>query len=120
MSSISYLPHVAPKNNNTQQIRRRVNDLVTTVNQNIGSIAGQDGDIGQLSTEIAALPDTFAPINNPTFTGTVTQPDSSVLTAATTSATATTGPTIVLPAHPEGYLVISINGSSFRVPYYNP
>lgn len=42
-----------------------------------------------------------------------------VLTGQTTSASASTG-TITLPVTAAGYLDISINGSPFKIPYYNP
>jgi hypothetical protein len=36
-----------------------------------------------------------------------------------TSTTATTGPTITLPTHPVGYLVVNLpNGNIVKVPYY--
>lgn len=73
--SIAYLPNVAPPNNNTQQIRRRTNDLVSTVNDAIGSIAGNNGDIGTLAGEIAANTAAIKTINTtlaPGITGTVT------------------------------------------------
>jgi hypothetical protein len=53
--SIAYLPNVAPPNNNTQQLRRRTNDLVSTVNDSIGSISDNTGDLGSLQTQITAL-----------------------------------------------------------------
>jgi hypothetical protein len=67
--SIAYLPNVAPSNNNTQQIRRRTNDLVSTVNDAIGSIAGNNGDIGTLSNEIAANTASIKTINTTLATG---------------------------------------------------
>jgi hypothetical protein len=67
--SIAYLPNVAPANNNTQQIRRRTNDLVSTVNDAIGSIAGNNGDIGTLANEIAANTTDIATINTTLATG---------------------------------------------------
>lgn len=72
--SIAYIPNVAPANNNTQQIRRRTNDLVSTVNDSIGSIANNNGDIGTLSGEIAANTASIKVINttlSPGITGSV-------------------------------------------------
>jgi hypothetical protein len=59
-----------------------------------------------------------APSASPTFSGTVTQPTPSVLTGATTATSATTGAATALPALPAGYLTVSINGTSFKIPYY--
>lgn len=49
---------------------------------------------------------------------TVTQPAPSVLTAATTATSATAGGATALPATPAGYLQVSINGTTFKLPYY--
>jgi hypothetical protein len=73
--SIAYLPNVAPANNNTQQLRRRTNDLVSTVNDAIGSIAGNNGDIGTLNNELTATNSNVTAIQailHPGITGTVT------------------------------------------------
>lgn len=51
--------------------------------------------------------------------GTVTQPDAPVLTAATTTTAATAGAATALPATPVGYLTISINGTLRKIPYYS-
>lgn len=59
-----------------------------------------------------------APVADPTFTGVVTQPDATVLTAATTTTSATAGAATALPATPAGYLTISLNGGSFKIPYF--
>lgn len=59
-----------------------------------------------------------APIANPTFTGVVTQPDASVLTAATLTTTATLGTATALPALPAEYVTVSINGTSYKIPLY--
>lgn len=71
-------------------------------------------DVSGLSAALALL----APIAGPTFTGVVTQPDSTVLTAATTATSATAGAASALPATPSGYLEVSINSTVFKVPYY--
>jgi hypothetical protein len=71
-------------------------------------------DVTGLTAALAAL----APKASPTFSGTVTQPDATVLTAATTTTSATAGAGSALPATPEGYLSASINGTIFKVPYY--
>lgn len=60
-----------------------------------------------------------APIASPTFTGTVTQPDATVLTAATTAATATAGAG-ALPAAPQLFLDVTINATAYRIPLYLP
>jgi hypothetical protein len=72
------------------------------------------GDVTGLSGALALL----APIASPTFTGTVTQPTPSVITAATTATSATAGAATALPATPSGYLVISLNGTNFKVPFF--
>ena len=59
-----------------------------------------------------------APKASPVFTGTVTQPESSVLTAATTASSATAGGASALPGTPAGYLSTSINGVNVLIPYY--
>jgi hypothetical protein len=59
-----------------------------------------------------------APIASPVFTGAVTQPEPPVLTAAITTTTATAGAATALPATPEGYLTIRINGTDYKVPYF--
>ena len=41
------------------------------------------------------------------------------LTAATTATTANTGAASPLPTDPAGYLEMSINGTIFKLPYYN-
>ena len=61
----------------------------------------------------------YAPIANPTFTGVVTHPAPAVLTAATTATTVgAAGGATALPATPTGYLSMSINGTTFKIPYY--
>lgn len=118
MSSISYLPNVSPKNNNTQQIRRRYNEVVSQVSQQVGAIATGTGDLGTLHNNVQTLNTTKAPVASPSFTGTVTQPSPPVLTAATTATTATAGAASALPATPLGYLQTSVNGVQVKIPYY--
>jgi hypothetical protein len=75
MSSISYLPHVSPKNNNTAQIRRRVTDIVSTLNQTVGSISSNSGDIGTLNDELTTANSNIKTIQatlSPGISGTVT------------------------------------------------
>lgn len=72
-------------------------------------------DVSGLSAALALL----APIASPTFTGTVTQPAPSVLTAATTASSATAGAASALPVTPLGYLEISVNGVTVKVAYYS-
>lgn len=109
MANVAYLPNVAPSNNNTAQIRRRANQTVTAVNENSTAI-----------TVLQAQIPTLAPIAAPSFTGTVTQEGASVLTAATTATSATAGSASSLPATPVGYLEMSINGQTVKLPYYAP
>ena len=108
---LSYLPHSQPANNDTRQMRRRVNDIVSTVSQQVGSIQSGMGDLGTLNVQ-------KAPLASPTFTGTVTQPSPARLTAASTATSATTGSATALPANPLGYLEMSINGTTVKIPYY--
>lgn len=61
----------------------------------------------------------LAPKASPTFTGTVTQPTPDVLTGATTATSATAGAATALPATPAGYLQIRINGTDYKIPYFN-
>lgn len=72
-------------------------------------------DILGLAAALALL----APIASPTFTGTVTEPTPPVLTAATTATSATAGAASALPATPLGYLEMSVNGVTVKVPYYS-
>ena len=72
-------------------------------------------DISGLTAALAAK----APIASPTFTGTVTQPDATVLTAATTAATATAG-AATLPATPQLFLSVNYNGTAYKSPLYLP
>jgi hypothetical protein len=111
MSSVSYLPHVSPPNNNTRQIRRRVDDIVSQVSQQVGSIADGTGDIGTLHSGLQ----TKAPADSPVFTGTVTQPTLPALTNAQLSTYATAGGASSLPTAPAGYTTISINGQQFKI-----
>jgi hypothetical protein len=61
--AVNYLPNVAPPNNNTQQVRRRVNDLVSTVNDGIGSIASGNGDIGTLNSNLQSFESSLSYLN---------------------------------------------------------
>jgi hypothetical protein len=71
-------------------------------------------DVSGLAAALALL----APIASPTFTGTVTQPTPSVLTGATTATSATAGTASALPALPVGYLSMSINGTTYKLPFF--
>jgi hypothetical protein len=108
MANVSYLPNIAPPNNNTQQIRRRVNQTTQSVVDN--------------STDIASIQQTLptlAPLASPTFTGAVTQETPSALTNATTATSATAGAATALPSAPLGYLTMTLNGVQVKLPYYN-
>lgn len=72
-------------------------------------------DILGLSAALALL----APIASPTFTGTVTEPTPPVLTAAVTDTSATAGSATALPVTPLGYLEMSVNGVTVKIPYYS-
>jgi len=103
--ALSYLPHSQPANNDTRQMRRRVNDIVSTVSQQVGSIQANAGDLGVLNS-------TKANSTNPAITGTITQ------TSATTATSATAGAATALPATPLGYLQMVVNGTTVKIPYY--
>ncbi len=93
-------------------------EFLTAYNSATGTFSAAQpaiADVSGLSTALGLL----APIASPTFTGTVTQPTPPVLTAATTATSATTGAGSALPADPAGYLQISINGTNYKIPYYN-
>jgi hypothetical protein len=93
-------------------------EFVTAYNSTTGAFsqaAPVIADVTGLSAALALL----APIASPTFTGTVTQPTPSVLTAAVTATSATTGAASPLPTDPAGYLEMSVNGVTVKVPYYN-
>jgi hypothetical protein len=114
--SISYLPHVSPKNNNTQQVRRRVNNIVSQVSDQVGALATHTGDFGRLDVEVQGKASATAPI----FDGPVSQPAMPVLTGASIVTTAQAGGASALPATPAGYTHITINGQSFKIPIYLP
>lgn len=113
MSSISYLPHVSPRDNNTRQIRRRANDVVSQVSQQVGAIATSVGDLGALSTAVQ----TKAPSASPVFSN-VTQDALPTLTNAQIHTTANAGGASALPATPAGYTTITVNGQTFKVALY--
>lgn len=75
--------------------------------------------VPQLSQPAVADVTGAAPIASPTFTGVVTQPDSTVLTAATTATSATAGAASALPATPQLYLEVSVNGTILKIPAYS-
>ena len=108
--TVAYLPHVSPQNNNTQQIRRRVDDLVDTVTNQVGSVATNTGDLGSLNTAVQ----TKAPTVSPTFQNSVS------LSGVATHTSATTGAATALPANPLGYVTLTINGQQVKLPYYKP
>lgn len=58
--SVSYLPHVQPPNNNTAQVRRRVNDIVSTVTNQVGSISTNSGDLGNLNSKVGSINSTLS------------------------------------------------------------
>jgi hypothetical protein len=92
-------------------------EFLTSYNSTTGLFTAAQpviADVSGLSAALALL----APIANPTFTGTVTQPNAPVLTAATTSTSATAGAATALPVTPAGYLTISLNGTNFKLPYF--
>jgi hypothetical protein len=111
-AAVAAFPVVPPQNTPaiTHQFLTAFNAISGVFSQAQPAIA----DVSGLAAALALL----APIASPTFTGTVTQPDAPVLTAATTATSATAGAASALPATPAGYLDISINGTVFKVPYY--
>lgn len=93
-------------------------EFLTAYDAATGAFSAAQPAIADVSGLAAALA-LLAPIASPTFTGTVTQPDATVLTAATTTTSATAGAGTALPATPEGYLSVSINGTIYKMPYFN-
>lgn len=96
-------PTAAPLTNDTQ----------------VATTAYTDAAVGIEKTRALAAEALLAPIASPTFTGIVTQPDATVLTTATTATTATAG-TATLPAGPQLFLSISVNGTAYKIPLYLP
>ena len=93
-------------------------EFLTAYDAATGAFSAAQPAIADVSGLAAALA-LLAPIASPTFTGAVTQPTPSVLTAATTTTSATLGVGSALPATPEGFLSVSINGTIYKMPYFN-
>lgn len=102
----------------TAAINAAVAGLQATVTSQGAQIAANTSELVTHDGEITTLQAVKAPIDTPIFTGTVTQPRPSVITAATTVTSATAGAASALPSVPLGYLVMSINGATVKVPYY--
>jgi hypothetical protein len=94
------------------------NQFLTAFNSTTGVFSQAQPTIANVSGLATALA-LLAPSANPTFTGTVTEPSPSVLTAATTAISATAGAAGALPSAPLGYLEWSVNGVIVKVPYYS-
>lgn len=93
-------------------------EFLTAYNSTTGSFSQAApiiGDVTGLSAALALL----APIASPTFTGTVTEPTPPVLTAAVTATSATAGAASALPLTPLGYLEMSVNAVTVKIPYYS-
>lgn len=103
LTGIPTAPTAAPGTNDTQ----------------IATTAYADAAVLVETTRAEATEALLAPIASPTFTGTVTQPTPGVLTAATTTTSATAGAATALPATPLGYLEMSVNGTTVKIPYYS-
>jgi hypothetical protein len=113
--SVFYAVIVCVEPQNTPQI---ASEWLNSFNSATGVFGQSQPVIADVAGLVAALA-LLAPIASPTFTGTVTQPTPSVLTAATTATSATAGAATALPATPAGYLEMSINGTVFKVPYFD-
>lgn len=101
-ANLAFIPPTQPKDGNSRQLRRRFNAAVAVADANVTAIG------------------TKAPSDSPTFTGTVTQPEPPTLTGATTATSASSGSGSSLPATPQGYLQMIVNGETVKVPYYKP
>lgn len=96
-------------------LKQQLSDAVIAKTTVTAATSITESQVSGLVADLAAK----APVDSPTFTGTVTEPDAPVLTAATTTTSATTGAATALPAKPAGYLTISINGTLQKIPYFN-
>lgn len=61
--SIAYLPHAQPPNNNTLQMRRRVTDVINTLNETVGSVSDNTGSLGALNTGLTNAEASITSIN---------------------------------------------------------
>lgn len=114
--AISNLP--STQNNNTNQIRRRYNEVVSQVTNQVGSIASGSGDIGTLHSQVKQLTSQKASLDSPTFTGAVSMPSLPSLTSASVTNSATSGNASSLPSTPSGYMMMQVNGRTVKLPYY--
>lgn len=87
----------------------------------VGSAGAGGAPAGALAVSIdgTATSPMYVTPGNVTVAGAL-HAQSIVLSSATTSTSATAGGATALPATPAGYLSISINGTTFKLPYYNP
>lgn len=90
-----------------------------TNNTQVSTTAYADAAVAVEKARAQAAEGLLAPIASPTFTGTVTQPTPSVVTGAATATSATAGAATALPATPAGYLEMSVNGTTVKIPYYS-
>lgn len=89
-----------------------------TVEYQIGS--QKNGSPGTLPPTTFAVGDVDTAFKLPAiFLSTVTQPAPSVLTTAVTASSATAGAASSLPTTPLGYLEMSVNGTTVKIPYYS-
>jgi hypothetical protein len=102
MSSPAYLPNTQPKNNSTAQIRRRVNDAVSSVAQNIQENQATQQAVSTLAPQVKALQ----------------TPSSLYVVGAQIRTTANAGGASALPATPAGYTTMQLNGRSVKIPFY--
>jgi len=114
--AVSYLPNT--ENNNTNQIRRRYNEVVDKLTNQVGSIASGNGDIGTLSSQVSQLGTQKASVNSPTFTGTVSMSTMPSITSPKLSTSAQSGSASSLPSSPAGYVSMMINNQHVKLPYY--
>jgi hypothetical protein len=102
MSSPSYLPNTSPKNNSTSQIRRRVNDAVSSVAQNTQANQQTQEQVSTLAPQVEALQ----------------TPNSLFVVGAQIHTKANAGGASALPATPAGYTTMQLNGRSVKIPFY--
>jgi hypothetical protein len=86
-----------------------MSNTVSTFNvPNVSSATGTSQlrlAINQLNSAVTSLGTSSSPINEPAFT-------------ASTASTATAGTATALPATPAGYLPVTVNGTTYKIPYY--
>jgi methyl-accepting chemotaxis protein len=85
-------------------------------------VADHDAAINQVNSQVGTINSTIPTLAtkaNPTFSGTVTQANPPVITAATTQTAApSAGSADALPATPSGYMQMTVNGKTVHLAFY--